>query len=133
MKLPRRGCLFDDQGRIVWAWEHNDPTTDFEVLPPTMINFQTGEEVSIATPVMKVLDLEEVAQQEDVPSLYREMHTVRVERTDAGSYCFKQRITNSAGDEATVDHPLMARINARRRLNNLPTLPSTPDRISRKE
>lgn len=129
MKLPTRGCLYNTEGHILWAWEHNDPTTEFEALPPVMTDPATGTQASIAQPDHAVMDLEAITEREDVPTLYQDMAAVRVERTTAGSYCFKQVITNSTGASVRIDHPIMQRINARRMLNNQPALPSTPDRI----
>lgn len=129
MKLPKRGFLYDTEGRILWAWDHNDPTTDFIALPPLMTDPTTGEQIPIARPTDAIMNMEGLAEKGDIPTLYNDMGSVRLERATCGAYCFKQEITDSAGYRLRIDHPIMSRINARRRLNKQPALPSTPDRI----
>lgn len=132
MKLPKRGLLMRKDGIVIWAWEHPDPTTEFHALPPYTTNLQTGEVHSAARPDDVILDLEEVTAPGDLPELYRDLSTLRVEKTSTGSYCLKQHVAGDGEETLLLDHPIMARINARRQLEGKQPLPTTPDRVLKK-
>ena len=119
MILPRRGLLYDASGRIIWAWEHNDPTSEFDSLPP-MRTDSAGRVTSMAPPDAVVLDLEAVLRQGDIDALYKDMHACRIRRTRQGTITFK-KIIGSGADAIEIDHPLQTILDARR-----PQLPGPP-------
>lgn len=110
-KLPRRGCLVDEvTGQVKWAWEHNDPERDFDVLPP-YIEDRFGQR-SVAAPADTILDLEQHAEIGDVPLLYKDLASTRVRKDDQGVWRFKE-LLDIDGEQIEVDHAIETRMQQR--------------------
>ena len=116
MELPTRGFLVNPDDTIVWAWEHNDPTTDFTSLPP-FVTTMDGETHSVADPGAVVVDLEaEGLEPRDLNLLLRDLSAARCRRQPNGTLCIRQVLPT--GNE--IDHPIMAVIAARRQQRSNP-------------
>jgi hypothetical protein len=133
MLLPKRGVLTDAQGTVLWAWENNDPTREFDLLPPLTTN-AAGETISVAPPDAIIVDVDEALEPEELPQVYGDMADkgLRVRRVDGTWRFFKvireylvpseevHRLRDARQDvpalEAEVPHPIEAIRAARRAL-----------------
>ena len=91
MKLPKRGFLVDTDGSILWAWEHNDPTTEFNSMPP-IIETSDGRVITKSTPGAVCVDCEAEFEQGDIPKLYQRLDSVRVRKQPNGSWKIFERV-----------------------------------------
>jgi hypothetical protein len=125
MKLPKRGLLAHEDGQIVWAWEHNDPETDFDALPPFVSSLDGEDMQSLATPGSVVIDLEEIGLgRGDIHLLHNTLNESRLRKRGDGSWALTHVIGGDNADDASieVDHPLIDTINARRARRGQPLL-----------
>ena len=112
MKLPLRGCLVNPDGTIAWAWEHNDPTRDFESLPPLIVDFATGVNRFVADPAAVVLSLEAVTKAGDMQALYHDMNEARARIGPTGKWQLTKIIRTPGKADREIPHPLESLINA---------------------
>ena len=101
MPLPTKGCLVRADGTIAWAWEHNDPTTEFPATPPLLLDAD-GTPQDWALPGDVVLDLADIAlEPEDIALFYAGLGNARAHADEAGDWHFTKMV---GVDE--VEHPL---------------------------
>lgn len=118
MKLPRRGVLVQADGKILWAWNHANPDTEFDSLPPRM-EMADGSVIIRATPDAVVIDCEAEFTPDDIPLLYRNMEDVRVRKGAQLKWEFFQQISalDAQGNIVVVEvpHPIEAIRAARKK------------------
>lgn len=119
MKLPRKGLLVDPMsGSILWAWEHNDPTREFDSLPP-IISRSDGIPGPVATPDAVVIDCEMEFDIGDIPSLYQNLANVRAWKNPQQRWEFFLLIKgqDAQGNDITLEvpHPIEAIREARKK------------------
>jgi hypothetical protein len=125
MKLPKRGLMAHEDGQIVWAWEHNDPDRDFDVLPPFVSTLDGEDMQSLATPGSTVIDLEDVGLgRGDIHLLHTTLNASRLRKRADGSWALTHVIAGETekDEPLEVDHPLIDTINARRARRGQPLL-----------
>ena len=125
MKLPKRGLLVDDKGQATWAWEHNDPDTDFDALPPFVSTLDGEDTQSVATPGSIVIDLEDVGLKPgDMHLIHNTLQMTRVRKRRDGSWRITQVIPGDMPDDPSmeIDHPLIDVLNVRRERRGQPPL-----------
>lgn len=107
----------------MWAWEHNDPTTEFHSLPPFVVDMQGNASV-LAQPESKVVDLDgEGLLPGDVHELVRDLGSARLKRRVNGSLRIVKILgQNTDGQSVEVDHPIVDVINLRRAKAGKPPL-----------
>jgi hypothetical protein len=115
MKLPTRGFFVNPDGQVIWSWEHNDPTTEFDSMPPFIEDIEGNVKV-LAHPLGRVIDLDEMGlQRGDLRELMRGLHEVRVRKQIGGSWQITRVITHpETQEEVEIDHPIMDILNVRR-------------------
>jgi hypothetical protein len=130
MKLPKRGLLVNPGGELLWVWEHNDPTTEFNSLPPPTITMEGDTPVasSQVDAGAVVIDLEvEGLEPGDMAELHREHRATRIRRRPDGSIRITRVIGLDAhGNEVEVEHPVVDMINLRRMNAGRPPLKKGP-------
>lgn len=106
LKLPKRACLVDAEGRVLWVWEHNHPG-DFDALPPIVTNPDTGESVFLSPPNAQVMDLTEALDSRDYLEFARDCAQIRFRRRKGkgGGFAIRQ-VIDIDGEEQELDHPL---------------------------
>ena len=115
MKLPNRGFLVNPDGEIIWAWEQNDPTREFESYPPSYLSFD-GQLTWRSNAASSVVDLdEEDLSSGDLADLHSNLHEARFRKRPDGSFRLTKIIgTDSEGNLVEVDHPIIDIINLKR-------------------
>lgn len=115
-------------GELLWVWEHNDPTTDFNALPPPMITM--GGEASYAhiDAGSTVIDLEgEGLEPGDMAELHQNHRATRIRRRADGSLRITKIIgQDDDGSDVETDHPTVDIINLRRKKAGRPPLKKGP-------
>lgn len=143
MKLPSRGFLANPDGQIIWAWEHNDPTTEFDAVPPFVMTMD-GEVSTLASPLATVIDLdEEGLEPADLAPLLADLHNTRFRKDPDGSLRLTKTVVLPPekvepplpGEEepppkptviVEVDHPVLDILNIRRGQRGKPPLKKGP-------
>ena len=101
MKLPTQGFLIDaTTGKIKWAWDHADPMTEFNTIPPIITDMQ-GNTRFIAAPTDIVVDATSIVAPGHMPELYHKyLRDTSFVRNPDGSWKIVLRIN---GQE--IPHP----------------------------
>ena len=103
LKLPNRACLISEDGKVLWAWEHNHPG-DFDSLPPLVHDPDTGTQRILSPPNATVVDLGNFMEPGDMPEFHRDQEQLRFRRDGQG---WKLRyVFDIDGEEREDDHPL---------------------------
>lgn len=123
MKLPKRGLLMNPDGSLIWVWEHNDPNTDFNSLPPIILTMD-GEAYTNVEAGATVIDLEaEGLQPGDMAELHQDHSATRIrKRADGSIHIVKILGQDKQGNDVEVDHPVVDIINLRRQNAGRPPL-----------
>lgn len=87
MELPKRGCLIRADGRIVSAWEYNQPGAF--VQPVLLIETPDAARSTGYAPDDVVLDLTDAMEPGDIQTLYREQHELRAKKVN-GKWQFEK-------------------------------------------
>src|SRR4051812_40064019 len=111
MKLPRKGCMVRANGEIYWPFEHNDPHSEFDAMPPFMIDTD-GNMRSLAQPTDMVLNLEEAGLETgDMALLVHDIHKARYRKHRDGKWKFTTAVD---ADGPEIEHPFEGRLKARK-------------------
>jgi hypothetical protein len=102
---PRRGCIINENGEVVAAWEYNDPDITEFVLPIQPESNHT------------VVDLgEDFDPEKDMEQLYESVRqkTARIRMTGAG-YEIKELVNKDNPGLGERKHPLQMKLEERRK------------------
>lgn len=120
MKLPRRGMLIDSQGNIAWSWEHNDPTTDFD-MPPPHVQRLDGT-MGPPTPDMIILDCDAELEPGDMDLIHaNRLETFARKQNGVWGFSLRVAVTDAENKKIIVEipHPIEA-VRAARKAAKLP-------------
>jgi hypothetical protein len=124
MKLPTRGFFVNDEGAVVWAWEHNDPTREFDVIAPVLMDADGNARMSVH-PQGTVVDLEhEDLRPQEIAPFMHDIANARFRKGPDGRYRILMVHQTPAGPVEDI-HPVVHVLNARRKVQGRALLPDT--------
>ena len=117
MQLPRRGLILDADGKIQWVWEHNDPTREFNSLPPSVVRLDGT--IGPPPPDAVILDCDAEFEAGDMELVHRSFADVRVKKNVANQWEFFLLVQakDAQGKDIIVEvpHPIEAIRAARKK------------------